>query len=131
MAEPTKNILIVDDEKNFATALTAALSSPEVNVTTAADGDEALQLLNNTGHDIIITDLNMPRMGGMELIAEVRQRWTDIKVIICTAYPSEGSKQQAQQLDVSGYLTKPIKLEEVGTLVRNLLHSHAAQPEAQ
>ena len=95
-------VLIVDDESAFSNALREVLQHGGLSVSVASDGVEALRSLEESPSAVVITDLNMPQMGGAELIREA-------------------SRLEAQRLDVARYFTKPVKLDELKTVVRDLL----------
>lgn len=114
-------VLIVDDESAFSNALREVLQHGGLSVSVASDGVEALRSLEESPSAVVITDLNMPQMGGAELIREARDRGLSADFVVCTGYPTEASRLEAQRLDVARYFTKPVKLDELKTVVRDLL----------
>ena len=83
------HVLIVDDEMNIRRVLAAMLKREGYEVTTAADGEQALAVLHKAAVHVIVTDLVMPRMGGMELLARASSDFPDIPVIVITAHGSD------------------------------------------
>lgn len=110
MAQPS--ILIVDDEANQRLMLEEALRSLAKGwqISTAASAQEALEAMEQRIPDLIITDYHMPSMTGLDLIAHVRDRQIDARIILITAYSSPDVYDAAQRLAVDHYLTKPVPL---------------------
>jgi excisionase family DNA binding protein len=106
-------VLIVDDEQSVRDLVAKTLTMADYDVDTAPDGPSALDRLNGTEYDLLITDLKMPGMDGLSVIREVRRRSTEIPIVIITGYSTEASAIEAINLGVSGYLTKPFRLPRV------------------
>ncbi len=85
------HVLIVDDEVNIRRVLAAMLKREGYEATTAADGEQALAVLAKTPVDVVVTDLVMPRMGGMDLLRRVSADFPDVPVIVITAHGSVDS----------------------------------------
>jgi len=109
-----RRVLLVDDEPSIRTLL-ARMLAVAYDVDTSIDGESALHKLQEPGvhYDLLISDLNMPGMDGLELIREVRRIDTDLPVIIITGYSNESSAIEAVNLGVAGYLTKPFGAPQV------------------
>lgn len=116
-------ILIVDDEANQRLMIEQALRSlaRDWDISTAASGQEALDLLAGRAADLIITDYNMPAMNGLELVAQVRDRHILSRIILITAYSSPELYDTAQHLDIDHYLTKPVPLKLLRQLTTTVL----------
>jgi DNA-binding NtrC family response regulator len=110
-------ILIVDDELNMRLVLSAMLKKEGYEVSTAADGMEALQMLKSGPVAAIITDLKMPRVGGMELLAQVSRDYPEIPVIIITAHGTVATAVEALKKGALDYITKPFEIEELKNVV--------------
>jgi len=106
-------VLIVDDEQSVRDLVAKTLTMADYDVDTAPDGPSALDRMRTTEYDLLITDLKMPGMDGLSVIREVRQRSTELPIIIITGYSTEASAIEAINLGVSGYLTKPFRLPRV------------------
>jgi excisionase family DNA binding protein len=106
-------VLVVDDEASIRDLLSKTLALAEYDVDLAPDGRSALERLRIIPYDLLITDLKMPGMDGLSVIREVRQRSTELPIIIITGYSTEASAIEAINLGVSGYLTKPFRLPRV------------------
>jgi len=122
-----ETILLVDDEENTRTALTIALTREGYNVLVASNGEEGIQLLDENPVDILITDMKMPKVSGMELLQYAREHHSDVMTIMITGHASVESAIEAMKVGAFDYITKPIKLEEVKVILqkacekRNLL----------
>ena len=103
------HILVVDDEKEFCEFLRILLESKGYKVEEAHDGVEALAKLEQEPFDLILVDVRMPRMDGLELVRRVKETRKDVVVIMMTAYASLEGAFEAVRHDVSDYLTKPFR----------------------
>jgi len=113
VVETKKRILIVDDEQVFLEQLNDALehSSLDLLVDTARDGIEALEKLQETYHDIVITDLKMPKMDGYELLREIQKRYPSIYVVVITAFGSVSGAVEAMRYGAYDFLEKPFNMD--------------------
>lgn len=116
-----KPVLIVDDEKNIRMTLSQALESLELDTDTAVNGEEALAKLEEKHFGLILLDLKMPGMDGMEVLRKVREARPDIKVIIITAHGTIESATEAMKLGAVDFLQKPFAPEEIRELVTKVL----------
>lgn len=118
----SKRILIVDDEEPIAWLLEEGLSEMfSCEVMIATRGDQALQLYHTTFFDLVITDYKMPGMNGLTLAQHIRQARPQARIIMLTAYGSDGLTRQAGEVGIQYVLIKPIKLSELRGLVGQLL----------
>jgi DNA-binding response OmpR family regulator len=116
-----KPILIVDDEKNIRLTLSQALKILEVETDTAANGEEALAKLKEREFGLILLDLKMPGMDGMEVLRRVREIRPDIRIIIITAYGTVESAVEAMKLGAVDFIRKPFSPEEIRELVSRVM----------
>lgn len=114
-------ILIVDDDEISREILQDAIEQPGVEIGLASDGVEGLEKLATQPFDILITDLNMPRMDGLTLLREARQRYPHILTIIITGYGSLESAIEAIRQGTYDYIQKPFKIEEMTVTTRNAI----------
>lgn len=114
-------ILIVDDEKNIRDGLAEAFAMEGYQAITAGDGQEAINILNEKYIDLVITDLKMPKVSGMELLQHIRQHWQNIPVIIITAHGDIAEAVSAMQYGALEFITKPLDLEHLLKLTKNAL----------
>jgi DNA-binding NtrC family response regulator len=112
-----KPILIVDDEKNIRLTLSQALETLGAEIDTAAHGEEALTKLKEKEFGLILLDIRMPGMDGMEVLHRVREIRPDIRVIMITAYGTVESAVEAMKLGAVDFLQKPFDPEEIRELV--------------
>jgi FixJ family two-component response regulator len=116
-----KPILIVDDEKNIRLALSMSLETLNIPVETAASGEEALERLAQGGYGLMLLDLRMPGLDGMEVLRQVAQQRPELKVIIITAYGSIDLAVEAMKLGAVDFLQKPFDAGQVRDMVRRIL----------
>jgi DNA-binding NtrC family response regulator len=116
------SILIVDDEKNIRLTLSQALEEIGTTIDTAVNGEEALQKLTGEKYAVMLLDLKMPGMGGMEVLRKVRDIRPDIRVIIITAYGTVDSAVEAMKLGVVDFIQKPFIPNEIRSLVKNVIN---------
>ena len=118
------HILIVDDENNIRRILAAMLKREGYEVTAAADGEQALAVLQKVAVSVVVTDLVMPRVGGMDLLKRVVSDWPDIPVIMITAHGSVDSAVAALKAGAFDYVTKPFDQEELKKVIEKAARAH-------
>jgi nitrogen regulation protein NR(I) len=118
------HVLIVDDEVNIRRVLAAMLKREGYEVTTAADGEQALGVLHRTPVHVVVTDLVMPRLGGMELLRRVAADFPDVPVILITAHGSVDSAVAALKAGAFDYVTKPFEQEELKKVIAKAARAH-------
>jgi DNA-binding NtrC family response regulator len=106
-------ILIVDDEDRFRTTLAKLLTVRELEVKTAASGREALEELKANPYDIVLLDVKMPEMSGVEVLAEIKKIDRGLEVIILTGHASVDIAVEIMRLGGYEYLLKPCPLDEL------------------
>jgi len=116
-----KSILVVDDEENSRNGLHRILSKYNYDVSTAKTGSEALSCLKKKHCDVILTDMRMPGMSGLDLLKKVKEVSPDIGVIIFTAYGEVDSYLEAMNLGAYEYLNKPVKVDELRKVIAKVL----------
>jgi CheY-like chemotaxis protein len=121
VAKLKKTILVADDEAASRSLLREILQEAGYNVLEAVDGQEALELIEKKSPDLLITDRSMPRLGGLELLAKLREKKQTLPVLMLSAYGEESFWGQAIGLGAVDYLLKPFKTEDVLSLVRKSL----------
>ena len=118
-------ILVVDDELNIREALVTLLEKKQYQVRGAGTAEDALQELEAASADLILTDLKMSGMGGMEFLRRLKQKWPDIEVLVMTAFGSIETAVEAMRCGAYDYLTKPIDRERLAVVVEKALERHA------
>jgi DNA-binding response OmpR family regulator len=122
-----KPTLIVDDEKNIRLALAMALEQLEAPVETAASGEEALEKISAGNYGVMLLDLRLPGLDGMEVLRRVARDRPEIKVIIITAYGSIDLAVEAMRLGAVDFLQKPFNVPQVREMVRRILEKAGEQ----
>jgi two-component system KDP operon response regulator KdpE len=112
-----RNILVVDDELQITRVLRTTLSGYGYNVRTAGDGVEALNVMQQWNPDLVITDLSMPKMGGLELCRKIRSQST-VSIIVLSVRGEEEPKVEALDSGADDYVTKPFNMNELMARVR-------------
>jgi DNA-binding NtrC family response regulator len=125
-----ENILVVDDEPDMRDALTAALRREGLCVSSAANGVEALEKAQGQPFDLIVTDVRMPRMGGLALLQELKRTSASIPVIMMTGYGRIEDAVEAMKAGAFDYLLKPFSLEDLKAAVTKALNSRNSPTSA-
>ena len=107
------NILIVDDEEVVRLSHLRSLEGADCNTRAAEDGREALNVMEQHPFDVVLLDLRMPDLDGMDVLKAIKQRWPDSEVVVITGYPSIETAKQAVRLGAFNYLTKPLDPSEL------------------
>jgi two-component system, NtrC family, response regulator PilR len=115
------NILIVDDEQSYRQLLSLVFETDGNNIRTAMNGRQALELLQQEPADIIISDVKMPDMDGIEMLRAVRETLPDVGVVLMTAFASVETAREAFKLGADDFITKPFDVEELKLIVRKTL----------
>lgn len=118
------NVLIIDDEKNYLIILEDLLSEEGHHVLTAESGREGLELARNNDLDVVVTDMKMPGMDGMEVLEQVRAFNSDLPVIMMTAFGTVEKAVEAMKKGAFHYILKPFENEELKVLVQKAVEHH-------
>ncbi len=125
-----RRVLIVEDNETARKQIQVFLEiEPGLAVDTAANGSEALKALDEKPYSVIVTDLKMPRVDGLQLLEEVQKRRLPADVIITTGFGTVEQAVQAMRLGAVDFLTKPINLEHLKLVVHRALRERALQDE--
>ena len=127
----TARILLIDDEAIALTNLTHVLQREGYTVSAHKDGKSGLAALRATDFDLVLTDLKMPGVDGMEVLREVRSRYPDVPVIMITGHASLDSAVEAMKAGAYHYLAKPFRLAEAREVVRAALELRRVKRENQ
>jgi CheY-like chemotaxis protein len=112
-APGSHHILLVEDEPNVAKGLQLVLNDEGYGVETASTGGSALDMFRGNGFDLVVSDLRLPDIDGMEVIKNIKEQKPEVKIIIITGYPSVSSAVDAVRMGVMDYLRKPFTDEEL------------------
>ena len=123
------NILVVEDDKNLRKLVTTYLQRNKYNTYEATNGEEALNVLDQSYIDLIVSDIMMPKMDGYELIKSLREAKYDVPILIITAKSEIEDKKEGFLLGADDYMVKPINIEEMLLRVQVLLRRSKSASE--
>jgi len=106
-------VLVVDDEEVVRLGYRRVLSADGFRVMAAGDGREALDLMAGDRFDVVLLDLRMPGMDGLDVLQAIKERWPESEVVVVTGYPSIDTAKKAVKLGAYDYLAKPVVPEAV------------------
>ena len=124
-------VLVVDDEPGARGALEKLLSQDGYAVQVAADGATALTLFAETPFDVVVTDLNMPNMDGVELLKKLRAQDPDLPVILCTASGEVTAAVAAMRAGADDYLAKPVDIDALTLAIERAVERRALRVESE
>jgi formate/nitrite transporter len=130
MSEQPRRILVVDDEDTVRRGIERVLAAQGAHVDGAADGAEALDLTRAQDYDVMLIDLRMPKVGGLEALARIRHENPDLATVVMTAYPSSDTAVEAMRLGATDYISKPLAPEQLISAVEHAVrkqHQIAAE----
>src|SRR6185503_8854169 len=130
VSENKGRILVVDDEVNARNALTELLRDEGYAVDAAADGFKALGKIADFAPDLVVTDLKMPGMDGLQLLAKLRENDPDLPVIVMTAFGEVETAVKAMRAGARDYLNKPVNVGELSLVVGRELEQRRIRAEA-
>jgi DNA-binding NtrC family response regulator len=119
-------VLMVDDEEDFVTTLSERMKLREVDSEVALDGEQALQRVQDDIPDVMVLDLKMPGIDGLEVLRRVRKAYPQIPVVILTGHGSEKDEAEARRLGAFDYLQKPVDIEK---LIKTLRKAYKSRVE--
>ncbi len=125
------SVLIVDDERSMRDFLKIFLEKEGYNVSTAEDGKSALDLIVNHSFDVVISDIKMPVMTGIELLDSVKQNHPELPVIMITAFASPNDAVIAMKNGAFDYISKPFNVEEIKSVIESATNKNRATIEPQ
>ena len=125
-----RRILVVDDEPQITRVLRTSLSSQAYDIRVANDGETALEIMKDWTPDLVITDLSMPNMDGLELTRRLRVT-SQLPILILSVRGDERTKVQALDAGADDYVTKPFSMEELLARVRAALRRSASEVSAE
>ncbi|MBI5083330.1 MAG: sigma-54-dependent Fis family transcriptional regulator [Acidobacteria bacterium] len=126
-----KRILVVDDEENLRRVTQLKLQQAGYEAMTASDGAQALEVLAKHPQDLVLTDLKMPGMSGIELLQKIKEEYLEVVVIVVTAYGTIESAVEAMRLGAYDYIIKPVNADALKLIVSRALEHHRLQEEVK
>jgi DNA-binding NtrC family response regulator len=128
------SILAIDDEQNIRHLIQSEFSLEGLAVTTAGNGEEGLKLFDTKSFDVVLIDINLPKLNGVEVLKRLKQKAPQTEVIMITGYGDIKSAVESIKQGARDYITKPFKLDEILALVKQAIREHRDhskfQPEA-
>jgi len=118
--EEQLSILVVDDETYMTEMLQTFFEMNNYKCRTAANGFEALDILDQDVIDIVITDMKMPKMNGLELLKKVKENYINTSAVIMTGFSEEYTTSEALNSGADGYITKPFRNKELLLILRRI-----------
>jgi len=119
-------VLLVDDEEKFVEALSERLQMRDLENETVYDGEQALEFVDDKEPDVMVLDLKMPGINGMEVLRRVKNKFPNIKVIILTGHGTDRDEEESRRLGVFDYLKKPV---DIDVLVSRIKAAHKEKIE--
>ncbi|MDH3797521.1 MAG: response regulator [Desulfobacterales bacterium] len=116
--EMPSKVLLVDDEREFVQTLSERLLMRDLGPAVAYDGESALNLINEDEPDVMIVDLKMPGIDGLEVLRKVKQTRPEIEVIVLTGHGHEEDRELCMQLGAFAYLQKPLDINELSEIIK-------------
>jgi DNA-binding NtrC family response regulator len=111
-------VLFVDDEEDFVTALAERMKARDLGGEVALDGEKALQMVEEETPDVMVLDVRLPGMDGLEVLKRVKQSYPQTQVVMLTGYASAEDEKRALELGAFKYLQKPVEIEDLVAAVR-------------
>jgi DNA-binding NarL/FixJ family response regulator len=126
-----KSVLIVDDEESIRISLKRMLEKDNYQVNTADNGSIALKKLANYHYDIILTDIMMDNISGVNLLKKIKEMYTDVIVILMTGFASIDSAIDALRLGASDYIIKPCSKKKILSSIENAIKKNASHKKTK
>ena len=127
---PGARVLVVDDDPQLREALTRALELDDYQVATASNGAQALEAISARRPDVVVLDVMMPYVGGLDVCRTLRERKDRLPILVLTARDEVGDRVAGLDAGADDYLTKPFALDELRARLRALLRRTASEDDA-
>ena len=123
-------LLLVDDDEEFVWTLAQRLGMRDLGSDSVYDGEQALSFIEQQEPDVMVLDLKMPGMDGMEILRHIRNIYPDLQVIILTAHGNSELEKEALRLGAFDYMEKPVNLDKLAKRVREAYSRKVKNPAA-
>ena len=110
-------ILIVDDESQFVDAVVERLRLRKLDSDGVTSGHDAMELLSKNSYDVVLLDVKMPGLGGLELFRKTKERWPDLRVVLLTGHGSSQDVEEGIQLGAFEYVMKPVNIDDLISVI--------------
>lgn len=114
----TLRVLVVDDEEEFVNALVERLEIRGVDAQGVTNGEEALEHIKKHTYDVVLLDVKMPKLGGVDVLMQIRARWPELQVVLLTGHGSTQNAEMGARLGAFDCLMKPIDIEDLIRVLR-------------
>ena len=118
--EPIR-VLIVDDEDQFVDAVVERLRLRGLEADGVTSGDEAMEFLRRSPYDVVLLDVKMPGLGGLEMIRKVKEGWPGLRVVLLTGHASTQDAEEGKRLGAFEYVMKPVNIDDLTGIIRAAL----------
>lgn len=115
------SILVVDDEDALRTVLSSELEGEGYDVATAADGDEAIDIIQKKKFNLVLLDIKMPRVDGFEVLKFIKEKYPHVKVIMLTGFADLKNAIESKKLGADDFVSKPYDLVDLLTTIERVL----------
>lgn len=123
MGKNTKGrVLVVDDEDDLRVLLSQQINSAGYDVSTAADGEEAINTIKKNSFDVVLLDINMPKVNGIEVLKFIHKNYPKIKAVMLTGFADLKHAMEAREFGARDFIGKPYKLEDVMSTIDRLVN---------
>ncbi|HMK33812.1 MAG TPA: response regulator [Desulfomonilaceae bacterium] len=112
-------VLMVDDEEDFVKTLAERMKMRDLDSDVALNGEEALQIVEGEVPDVMVLDLKMPGIDGMEVLRRIRKSYPEVQVVILTGHGSDKDQEEALRLGAFAYLRKPVEIERLMSTLKS------------
>jgi len=119
--EPTKSILFVDDDENVLKSYARVLRKSPWKVLTSSSAENALDILKRESISLVVTDMKMPGVHGIELISRIRENFDKLPIMVCSAYPGMKDDDNLKFYDIAGFVEKPVDPDLLEAKLNELL----------
>jgi len=119
--EPKKSILFVDDDENVLKSYARVLRKSPWKIITASNAENALEILQRESISLVVTDMKMPEVHGIELISRIRENFDKLPIIVCSAYPGMKDDDNLKFHDIAGFVEKPVDPDLLEAKLKELL----------
>ena len=120
-------VLLVDDEQEFIETLSERLKMRDLDAKMALDGEQALEAVQDDEPDVMLLDLKMPGMDGMEVLGQIKKAYPNVQVVMLTGHGTEKDEERALRLGAYAYLQKPVDLEGLVATLRDAFKNKVAR----
>ena len=117
----SNRVLIVDDEGQFVDAVVERLRLRGFDAEGVTTGHEAMELLGQSSYDVLLLDVKMPGLGGLEILSRVKEKWPGLRVVFLTGHGSSQDAEKGMELGAFDYVMKPVNIDDLIKILRAAL----------